>query len=253
MARLNNKNCIITGASRGIGKAIALAFASEGANTIIAYKNCEKEALDVVNSIKRLGLKSKAVRADLSCINDIKNLVDMSEQFLGGIHVLVNNAGLGTRAPFTEVTEEQFTQAIDVNLKGPFFLTQAVAQHMINRKSGGSIINISSISSFKAGLNISAYECAKAGASMLTRSAALALAPHAIRVNTISPGLTATDMTQPVNDPYARPLSERVKPIPLGRVGQPKDHAGAAVFLATDESSWVTGADIIVDGGESVK
>lgn len=219
MLRLKNKNCIITGSSRGIGKAIAFAFASEGANIVIAYRNSEKKALDMVDEIKRLGLKSKVVKADLSHIDDIKNLVAVSEDFLGDINVLVNNAGAGTRSPFIEVTESQFDQAIDVNLKGPFFLTQAVAKQMINHKQGGSIINISSISSFKAGLNISAYECAKAGVSMLTKSSALALAPYAIRVNTLSPGLTATDMTQPVNDPHARPLSERAAPIPLGRVG----------------------------------
>ncbi|AIT63960.1 3-oxoacyl-[acyl-carrier-protein] reductase [Coxiella burnetii str. Namibia] len=252
--RLKNKSSIVTGASRGIGKAIAFAFASEGANVIVIYRNSKKKAIEVSELIKsQYKVKSAAIKADVSLLKDIAELISSAEKFFGSIDILVNNAGVGSRAAFTDVTEEQFNQAINVNLKGPFFLTQAVAKHMIAHSKTGSIINISSISSFKAELNISAYECAKAGESILTKSAALALAPHHIRVNTISPGLTATDMTQSINDPLARPLSERAQPIPLGRVGQPKDHAGAAIFLASDESSWITGSNIIVDGGESIK
>jgi len=252
--RLKNKNCIITGASRGIGKAIALAFASEGANIMIVYQHSETKALDIANEITtQYNVKATAQQADVAKLADISNLIFAAEDCFGSIDVLVNNAGVGTRAAFIDVTEKSFNDTINVNLKGPFFLTQAIAKNMIAYSVAGSIINISSISAFKADLNISAYECAKAGASMLTKSAALALAPHGIRVNTISPGLTATDMTQPKDDPLAKPLSERAGPIPLGRVGQPKDHAGAAIFLASDESSWITGADIVVDGGESVK
>ena len=170
---------------------------------------------------------------------------------LGSIDILVNNVGVTTRTAFTETTSEQFDFVFSNNLKFPFFLSQRVVKHQLDRKIEGSIINISSVSAYKAISKMAHYQCSKAGLSMLTKSLAYELAPHRIRVNTISPGLTATqgNRNQWEGDPEL--WRHRGKDIPLGRAGVAADHAGAAVFLASDESSWMTGGDIVIDGGES--
>ncbi len=250
--RLKGKNCLITGGSRGIGRAIAMGFAKEGAHVVFSYRRDKAQALDVVSAIEQLSLNTKAVQCDVSNKNSLIKLFSEAQEILGNIHVVVNNAGVITRAPFLDVSEDDIDSMITVNYKAPFLLTQVAGKHMQHHQEPASIINISSISAYRAESNIAHYECSKAACSMLTKSAALALAPYQIRVNSISPGLTETDMSSPTGDSYVELLEKRIEPIPLNRVGKPQDHVGAAVFLASDESSWVTGADIVVDGGEMI-
>lgn len=249
--KLYNKNAIITGGSNGIGKAIAKSFAKEGANLIITYYKDKVAADRIIEEIEEFGTKIKSIQIDLSITNNVNNLINESLNFLGKIDILINNVGLTTRTDFIEITEEQYDIVLATNLKSPFFLTQIVSKHMIKNKIKGSIINISSISSRKSISRIAHYQCSKAALSMLTKSVAYELAPYGIRVNTISPGLTATNgnLNQWKDNPEL--WSYRCKDIPIGRAGIPEDHAGAAVFLASDVASWITGSDIVIDGGES--
>lgn len=249
--RLKNKNAIITAASHGIGRAIALALASEGANLVVTFKSDEAAAHELVSQLQGKGVRAHAEQLDGANVACAGALVDLAERFLGRIDILVNNIGVTTRTPFMEITEAEYTQVLDINLKFPFFLSQRVAQHMASREIRGSIINVSSISAYKAISKMAHYQCSKAGLSMLTKSTAYELAPLGIRVNTLSPGLTATqgNRHQWEGDPAL--WKERGKDIPLGRTGLPADHASAAVFLASDEASWLTGSDLVIDGGES--
>ena len=178
-------------------------------------------------------------------------LQDAAIEFLGGIDILVNNAATITRTPFLQITADQYQTVLDVNLRFPFFATQHVAQHMKDEGIRGSIINVSSVSATSAVSRMAHYQCSKAGLEMLTTSAAYELAEFGIRVNTIAPGLTATkaNRNQWEGDPEL--WRQRAAGTPLGP-GQATDHAGAAVFLASDESSWVTGANIRIDGGYGV-
>ena len=250
--RLAGKKAIVTGGSRGIGRAIALGFAREGADLVVTYAHDEAAASAVVDQILALGRVGLAVRADLAVREEIAALVERAVAALGRVDVLVNNAGLLTRRPFLEVPPEELDRVIDVDLKGPFLLGQAVARQMVRQGGGGSIINITSISAARASPGLAHYQCAKAGVFMLTRGMALELAPYGIRVNAIAPGLTATDINRQQREEQPEVWRQRAARIPLGRAGVPEDHVGAAVFLASDESSWVTGATLVIDGGQTV-
>lgn len=250
--RLAGKKAIVTGGSRGIGRAIALGFAREGADLVVTYAHDEAAASAVVDQILALGRVGLAVRADLAVREEIAALVERAVAALGRVDVLVNNAGLLTRRPFLEVPPEELDRVIDVDLKGPFLLGQAVARQMVRQGGGGSIINITSISAARAYPGLAHYQCAKAGVFMLTRGMALELAPYGIRVNAIAPGLTATDINRQQREEQPEVWRQRAARIPLGRAGVPEDHVGAAVFLASDESSWVTGATLVIDGGQTV-
>jgi NAD(P)-dependent dehydrogenase (short-subunit alcohol dehydrogenase family) len=249
--RLKDKNAIVTGASHGIGRAIALAFAGEGANLFVTFKSDEAAARDLVRELEHRGSQAHAERIDCTSVQSAGALVDAAERFLGRIDVLVNNVGVTTRTPFMDVTMDEYNYVLDVNLKFPFFLSQRVARHMVAHEIRGSIINVSSISAYKAISKMAHYQCSKAGLSMLTKSIAYELAPLGIRANTLSPGLTATNgnRNQWHDDPEL--WRERGKDIPLGRAGLPTDHAAAAILLASDEASWLTGCDLVIDGGES--
>jgi NAD(P)-dependent dehydrogenase (short-subunit alcohol dehydrogenase family) len=251
--RLRGKRVLITGGSRGIGRALTLGLAREGADVVLCYRQHESLAREVVQTVESLGRRALAVRADVARAGEVAALVRQAIAFLGGIDVLVNNAGMNTRRPFLEVPEEEFDRVLEVNLKGPFLVGQAVARHMVERGGGGCIINVSSISAERAYPDLSHYQCAKAGVFMLTRGMALELAPYNIRVNAIAPGLTATDINRVQRETQPEVWQRRVERIPLGRPGRPDDHVGAVVFLASDEAAWVTGATIVVDGGQSVQ
>lgn len=247
--KLKNKNVLITGGSRGIGKAIALGFAKEGANVAFNYKSDKEKASETQSEIESLSVASFGIQADIATTEGRHHLFQQALACMDGkIHILVNNAGILTRTKFLDITEEQLTNVINVNLIAPFLLSQLVAKHMCEQTINGSIINISSISAFKAA-NLSHYECSKAGLTMLTKSMALELAPDNIRVNCILPGLTATDINRHQWQDNPEFWEQRADPIPLGRPGTPNDYVGAATFLASDDSSWMTGADLIIDGG----
>ncbi|MBC6460775.1 SDR family NAD(P)-dependent oxidoreductase [Actinomadura sp. HBU206391] len=251
MGRLTGQRAIVTGGANGIGRAIATAFAREGCDVFFTALSDETAAQRTLGELRGHGVRADYLLLDGADPGGVPRLMDAVAESLGLADVLVNNAATTTRTAFLDLTSEEYERVMTVNLRFPFFTTQAVAARLRAAGKPGSVINVSSISATKAVSAMAHYQCSKAGLSMLTRSAAYELAPFGIRVNTISPGLTATNANaaQWRDDPDL--WRERGKDIPLGRPGRPEDLAGAAVFLASAESVWMTGSDMVVDGGEA--
>ena len=251
MVRLSGKVALVTGGGRSIGRAIALAFAREGADVAVNYVRDDRAADETAAAVQQAGRRSMTVRADTSAPADVASMVAAVLTRFGVIDVLVNNAAILKRTPFLEITEEEWDQIIDVNLKGYFLVGQSVAREMAKRRSG-TIINISSASQELAGINLAHYCTAKGGVRMLTRQMALELAPYNIRVNAIAPGLIETDLNR---KDLAQPEFRRYRlgMIPLQLIGTPDDVAAAAVFLASDEESRLaTGSTVFLDGGQTI-
>lgn len=245
--RLKGKTALLTGANSGFGRAIALGLAREGADVAVNYVVNPEAAKEVVGEIRAMGRRAIAVEADVSDRSQVEAMVSRVLEAFGRIDILVNNAGLTIRMPFLEITEETWDRVVDVDLKGPFLVGQAVARHMAGR-GGGSIVNISSMSAQVAQPGITHYQAAKAGVTMLTKGMAFELGRHGIRVNAIEPGTIPTDLNRArLSDPEAR--AELVEKTPLGRLGEPEDLVGAVVYLASDESRFTTGAVLRIDGG----
>jgi glucose 1-dehydrogenase len=246
--KLKDQVAIVTGAGRGIGVAIAKGYAREGAAVVVNYSKSANAAEQVVCEIRAAGGKAVAVRADVKALPEHERLISAALDKFGGLNILVNNAGMEYRESFLTTTEAQFDQTLGVNLKGVYFLSQKAARVMAQAKKGGKIINISSCHD-TVPLNLrSAYGISKGGLGMLTKSLALELAEHRINVNAISPGAILTEMNSTalaVPEVRARLLSR----IPWNRLGDVEDCVGAAVFLASSESDYVTGATLYVDGG----
>jgi NAD(P)-dependent dehydrogenase (short-subunit alcohol dehydrogenase family) len=242
--KLKGKKVIVTGANRSIGKGIALLFAKEGAELVISYRSDKKGAEETVQSIRQENGTVKAVYADFSTCSGIEQFYQESINVLGQVDILVNNAGGYNTLGFFDLKPQDFEQLLQVTLMTPFFLSQLVAKGMVQKQSGGNIINISSISGARPVLNRVAHASGKAALNMLTQTMALELAQHRIRVNAIAPGYTPYEESSE-SDPA-------LKDIPLGRAGLPRDQASAALFLATEESSWITGQILTVDGGHSI-
>jgi glucose 1-dehydrogenase len=248
--RLQGKNALITGGSSGIGRAIALAFGKEGANVAVNYRRQADEANAVAAELQKLGRKSVALQADVSAVADVQQLVAKTVEAFGGLDVLVCSAGLEIQEPFLEVSEAHYNTVIDVNLKGTFFACQAAAQQMVKQGRGGRLINISSIHEDIAFLKYSTYCASKGGVRMLTRTVSQELAPHGITITNIAPGAVATPInTKTLENPQL--LDSLKELIPLGRLATPDEVAAVAVFLASDESSYVTGCTYYVDGAMS--
>ena len=248
--KLFNKTALVTGGSRGIGKAIAIAFAKEGANVAINYDKDNLTAAKTVSEIEKLGVRSKAFQANTSSSLQVHEMVDSVLKEFGVIDILVNNAGIIRRKPFLEISEEEWDLVLGINLKGYFLVGQSVARHMVD-KNQGKIINIASENQIYAGLNVTPYSVSKAGVAMLTKQMALELAPYKINVNGIAPGLTETDLNRKdLADPEFR--NKRLTRIPMAVILKPEDIAGAAVFLASDDARFVTGATIFVDAGKTI-
>ncbi len=252
MMRLKGKKAIITGGGRGIGRAIALSFAREGADLVITYVSDKASADETLREIYKYGGQAIALPLNLGDLTQISQLKSEAIAFLGKVDILVNNAGFLTRKNFLDIAQDELFKVLNINLTSPFILLQQIAAQMQQQNTGGSIINVSSISDRIASNGLSHYQCAKAGLSMLTKGAALELAQYGIRVNTISPGLTATDINRNQWDNQTEIWRSRVADIPLKRAGLPEDHVGAAIFLASDESAWMTGACLVMDGGRSI-
>jgi len=246
---LAGKVAIVTGGKRGIGKAIALAFAEAGADVAVCGRVIEDGELEAVaGEIRRLGRRSLAVQADVSRKSDVDNLVQKVTEQLGAIDILVNNAGIVVRATLLDTSEEDWDRVINIDLKGYYLCSQAVGRKMVEQKKG-SIINITSSHAFKVSPGAVAYGIAKAGVVMLTRGLAQELGSYGIRANAIAPILVKTEMTRSRwSDPEF--LKKREARIPLGRVAEPGDIVGTALFLASDASSLISGHTVLIDGGE---
>jgi NAD(P)-dependent dehydrogenase (short-subunit alcohol dehydrogenase family) len=241
--RLANKIAIVTGGGSGIGRAIAAAFAREGAKVVIAGRDQKK--LDVV--AQEIGPASVAHSADVSDRAAIERLVADTIQKLGRIHILVNNAGVLLPGTIESHSEDEWRHTFDVNVRGIWLLSRAVLPHM-RASGGGSIINIASVLSLVAARNRVAYSASKGAVLAMSRAMALDHSLEKIRVNCICPGIVDTEMVARFSmDENAR--RQRIATHPIGRFGQPEDIAAAAVFLASDESCWITGAAFPVDGG----
>ena len=254
MASLEKTVAIVTGGGTGIGRSIALEFAKEGANVVICGRretNLEKAA----EEIRALGKRSLAVVTDVSVKPQVQDMVKQTVDSFGSIDILVNNAGVLRSAPLVDMTESEWDEVIDINLKGVFLCMQAVAPYMMKQKHG-KIINISSICGQGGALGDGAPYCAsKAGVILLTQVAAWELGQYNINVNNIAPGLILTPMAsqERTDGEFAQFLEERKKGILLHRVGKPEDIARTAVFLASEDSSFMTGQTVTVDGGRPIR
>jgi len=256
MQRLLDKIALVTGASKGIGRAIAVAFAKEGANIVVNYFKSEDDANDVVKEINALGRAAIPVRADASKIDEVKAMVRRAIDEFGGIDILVNNAGVSTMGLLVDLTEQDWDYNMDVNAKGVFLCCQAVAPHMISQRHG-KIINISSMAG-KTGARFFSHYCASKFAVIgLTQSLALELAPYGINVNAVCPGYVETDMQRRelVWEAKLRGISPEevkkgyVESVPLGRLEKPEDVANVVLFLASADSDYMTGQAVNVTGG----
>lgn len=245
--RLENKKAIVTGGGRGIGRAIALAFAKEGADVLVNYHSNDSAAKEVVEQVQNMGRKAVAVKADVSSYQDCYSMVESAVNELGGLDVLVNNAGMSKPGMLLKMSEEDWDRIIDIHLKGAFNGTQAAARHMKEQKSG-RIINVTSSAGLYGTIGQINYSSAKAGIIGFTKSACRELGRYNITVNAICPGITATEMTTKVRE------DEKLRDIYLGRIqlrrfAEPEEIAPAFVFFASDEAGYVTGQVLAVDGG----
>jgi NAD(P)-dependent dehydrogenase (short-subunit alcohol dehydrogenase family) len=242
---------LVTGASRGIGRAIALGLAAAGVDVAVGYHRNRGAAEEVARAVGAAGQRAAVVEADVAQVDAGARLVDGTVEALGGLHVLVNNAGGNTRTPFLEIGSAELEAMLALNLLGPFRVAQAAARHMV-RSGGGRIVNVASISASVAYPGLSHYQAAKAGIAMLTRGMALELAAANVTVNAVAPGLIETDLTAAnLADPDVR--ARRTARVPMGRLGRPEDVVGAVLYLVSDAAAWVTGTTVVVDGGQTIQ
>lgn len=246
---LSGRVAVVTGANTGIGQGIALALAAAGADIAAVGRS---PATDTVERVRALGRRVEMISADLSTIEPVGRIVDETVDKLGGLHILVNNAGIIRRADSVDFTEADWDAVVDTNLKSVFFLCQAAARHMIARfehgGGGGKIINIASMLTFQGGIRVPSYTASKSGIGGLTKLLANEWAGKGITVNAIAPGYIATNNTDALQRDETR-NRQIVERIPAGRWGDPADLGGAAVFLASRASDYVQGHILAVDGG----
>ena len=251
MGILDDKVAIVTGADSGIGRAIAIQFAKEGAAVVVNYAHNEQKADEVRQVIEKNNGKSLVIQADVSQYQQAIGLIQQAAEHFNQLDILVNNAGMEIHSPFLDVTEEQFDRVLSVDLKGAFFCAQAAAREMVNRKTAGRIVNISSVHEDLAMPKNVPYCCAKGGLRMLTRTISLELAPYNITVNNTAPGAIHTPFDADVEaDPDK--MAALLKEIPLSRMGQPEEVAKLALYLASDAAAYVTGSTYVIDGGLSI-
>jgi NAD(P)-dependent dehydrogenase (short-subunit alcohol dehydrogenase family) len=253
--RLRDKVTIIAGSTRGIGEECARIFFREGAKVVVTGRDEAKggslieemRGTTPKNEFPRAGNRCIFLKADISLSSDVMRLRDKTLEAFGRIDILVNNAGITVPSPFEDLTEEAWNWVMDINLKGVFFCSQIIGRQMIEQRSG-TIVNIASIAAHYALPHGAAYGPTKSAIIMLTKQCAMEWAKYNIRVNSVSPGLIRTPMTEDIYQDEGITRA-RIELIPLGRIGMPKDVAHVALFLCSDESSFITGQDILVDGG----
>lgn len=245
---LHGKTALVSGGSRGIGADIALALARAGADVAILFRSRREEAEQTVRATTDLGVKAVAYQQDVGDLDELQATVDRVVEDFGGIDVLVNNAGIADLAPFLRVDREMMERTMRVNVSGPFFLSQAAARRMVEQGRGGRIINITSTNGFVGEALLAPYNASKGAMEMLTKSLAIELGPHDITVNSVAPGLIATEigMDFPLKPEFWEYAKEH---IPLGKLGHPRDVGASVVFLAGAGGAYITGQHIIVDGG----
>ena len=242
---LKGKCAIVTGAAKGIGKAIALKLASLGANIVLNYRSSEEKAIETENEIKALGVEVLRVKGDISNISDVENLINTAKENFGKIDIMVNNAGITKDTLILRMKEEDFDSVINVNLKGVFNCLKTITPVMVKQREG-KIINLSSVVGLSGNAGQVNYAASKAGVIGMTKSAARELASRGITVNAVAPGFIETDMTEVLGDKFKE---EAKKAIPLKRLGKPEDVANVVAFLASEDANYITGQVIQVDGG----
>lgn len=242
--RLDGRTAIVTGANTGIGRAIAVAMGAAGAKLVLVGRSAMD---DTAAALDALGARHLAIKADLSSVAPLKGIADEAADWGGGVDILVNNAGIIRRADALEFTEADWDAVVDTNLKSAFFLSQAVARHMVP-KGRGKIINIASLLSFQGGVRIASYTASKSGLAGLTKLLACEWAGKGINVNAIAPGYFVTNNTEALRADEDRNAAILAR-IPAGHWGNPEDLGGAAVFLASDAARYIHGITLPVDGG----
>ena len=243
--KLNGKVAIVTGAGRGLGQGAALGFAEAGADVAVVDIISTDET---AKKVRALGRRACQIQANLMDRASVPHVVETTVRELGGIDILLNNAGIIRRAPLLEFSEKDWDEVLRINQDAVFFLSQAVGRQMVKQGRGGKIINIASMLSFQGGIRVPSYTASKSAVMGLTRLFANELAPHKINVNAVAPGYMATDNTAPLRADASR-SAEILGRIPAGRWGEPEDLQGVLVFLASAASDYVTGYTIAVDGG----
>ncbi len=242
---LSGKTAIITGGSRGIGRAIALKLAEKGANIVVNYTSSPDKATEVVEQIKEMGREALAIKADVSKEEDVSSLVkEVSKQF-STIDILINNAGITKDTLLIRMKDDDWDRVLDVNLKGTYLCTKLVAKKMMKQRSG-KIVNITSVVGIIGNAGQANYAASKAGVIGLTKSSAKELAARGVNVNAVAPGFIHSDMTDKLSDEV---VENYAKNIPLGKMGDPEDVANAVAFLCSEEASYLTGQVLNVDGG----
>lgn len=242
---LQGQTAVVTGASRGIGRAIALELARHGANIVVNYAGSEAKAEEVVKAVQELGVKAVKIQANVSLEEDVKQLMKQTVKEFCSVDILVNNAGITKDNLLMRMKEDEFDQVIQTNLKGTFLCTKAVTRQMMKQKSG-RIINVASIVGVSGNPGQANYVAAKAGVIGLTKTTAKELASRNILVNAVAPGFISTDMTDQLSEEQKESL---LKIVPLERFGKPEDVARVIRFLASEDANYITGQTIHIDGG----
>lgn len=248
MRGLKGKVAIVTGASSGIGQGIAKRLGAEGAKVIVDYVGTPEGADETERAIKEAGSDGEIVQADVTKMEDVQKLVDTAWQRFGAADILVNNAGLERKSFFLDTPEKDYDLVMAVNLRGPFFLTQAFARRLRNTKRPGRVVNISSVHEDMVFPGFATYCCSKGAMRMLMRDLAVELGPLGITVNNVAPGAIATPINKSLLENKAE-LNALLANIPLGRLGTVEDVAGLVAFLCSDDASYISGSTFVVDGG----
>lgn len=243
---MKGRKVLVTGSGTGIGKGIAAEFAKQGADVVLHYAHSEQGALETAKKAEEWGVRTKTIQADFTDIEDVKRLGNEAADFLGGLDILINNAGITMNMPFEKVTPQQFDTLYQVNIRSQFFLTQQVLPFLIESGSG-AIVNITSIHAFRGEPEFSVYAGTKGAIAAYTRQLAMELAPKGVRVNAIAPGAVIVENHYKAIDNLDKEAVGKL--IPAGIVGEPEDIAKVAVFLASADARYLIGQTLVVDGG----